>query len=322
MIGGSMDKDALLARLVRPGRADEQECRKLSANKFIAEVAWRQLASHERYFLRAYASGTAAHKAVLIGRSAAAVLGMWILPAADDLVTLANPAQTPPRKEQWPAGVEYRAMRIPLMDILIITQGSDQLRTMNQARTAVDIARMYGVRHGVVAMDSLFHQAGLAGQAMVRAELEACIKRLAGKKGIGHARQALAWCSARSESPYESLLRVILRERRIVVEEQMWIGRFARTDMLWGQLVIEIDGAVKFNSDDATGVALDQTTRENWIRVQNYDVARVTPGDILRDEEGVVRQIVDLKRRSELLGEPRVPATVYRPQHGEDWRRR
>lgn len=321
MIGGSMDRSALVARLIRPGRADEQECRRLSATKFIAEADWRVLRDHEREFLQAYAVGVAAQKAVLIGRSAASVLGIWTLPAAGAPVTLANPAHPAPRRAQWPAEVEYRSMRIPPVDIQRVAHGHDALLTTTRARTAIDIARMHGVRHGVVAMDSLFAHKTLGEREIARVELEACIHRLAGKPGIAHARKALDWSSTLSESPYESLLRVILRERGITVQEQMWIGRFARPDLLWGQLAIEIDGDIKFD-ENPKQAALEQVTRENWVRVQNYEFARVQPWEILRREAEVVQQILELKERSLLLDAPKVPATPNRPQHGEDWRRR
>ena len=314
-----MDKDALVAHLVGPGRADEQECIKLSATKFIAKTVWNGLKLHECEFLRVYAAGTAAHKAVLIGRSAAMIQSNWTLPIRDAPVTLANPERMPPRKAQWPKGVEYRAMKIPPTDYGVVTPAGEPLRVTTRTRTAVDIARMYGVRHGAVAMDSLFYRQSFAEQDRIRTQLRACIDRLAGKRGIANARQALEWSSTRSESPYESLARVILRERGIVVQEQMWIGRYARPGLLWGQLAIEIDGEGKMEGKEA---ALDQISRENWIRIQRYEVARVPPRDILRDEEGVVRQILELKERSMLLDGPKVIATSYRPQHGEDWRRK
>ena len=173
-------------------------------------------------------------------------------------------------------------------------------------------------------MDSLFVGKPPLEQERIQAKFHATIKRLAGKKGIGRARQALCWSSTKSESPYESLLRVILRERNIVVREQMWIGRYVRPDLLWGQVAIEIDGLVKTakkNEELAKKVSRDQLLRENWLRKQVYEVVRFEPLEILRDEDACVREILELKARSGLLGEPKVPATVFRPVHGEHWRR-
>lgn len=316
-----MNRNALIKLLVRPGESDQRVCKKLSANKFIAVAEWNRLENHEREFLRAYAVGVAAQKSILVGRSAAVVLGLWTLPLDNAPVTLANPGKRPPSKSQWPDGIEYCWMQIPKMDRHgIKAEGTDDtLWTSTRTRTAVDIARMYGVRHGVVAMDSLFYGKAPWEQHQIRLELEQTIERLGGKKGIAHARQALEWSSTQSESPFESLLRVILREHGIVVQEQMWIGRYARPDFMWGQLAIEIDGDRKLDGNPKA-VSLEQTERENWIRRQNYETERIRPGRLLNDEAGVIRRILEAKARSEVLGPPKVKATRNRPRYGEDWR--
>lgn len=320
-----MDRRMLTQLLVRPGESDRQACKKLSANKFVPEQEWARLENHEREFLRAYAVGVASRKAALVGRSAAVVHGLWTLPDRRAPVLLAIPGQKPPCRASWPDGVEYRSLRVPPEDVVVIecaTPG-DVLRLTNPVRTAVDIARLDGVRAGVVAMDSLFVGKTEAERGRIRAELRATVNRLVGKKGIGHARRALSLSSTKAESPYESLLRVILRERNIAVEEQMWVGRYVRPDLLWGQVAIEIDGLVKTaapTEEEVQQVARDQLHRENWLRKQVYEVARFEPYRILRDEDGCVREILELKARSGLLGEPRVPATPFRPAHGEHWR--
>ncbi|MCG7253324.1 DUF559 domain-containing protein [Corynebacterium hadale] len=316
-----MDKRALIGHLIRPGSADELACTKLSATKFIATSVWQQLKPHEQEFLRTYAVGAAAQTAVLVGRSAAVVSGIWVLPDRHAPVTLSYPEQAVPGKASWPKGVQYRRLRIPEADRYAFTLERDTVQVTTAARTAVDIARFHGVRHGVVAMDSLFYQVERKDHHRVLAELEEVVDRLVGKQGIAHARKALAWCSRKSQSPYESLLRVVLRERGIEVAEQMWIGQFVRPDLLWGQLIIEVDGDAKFAANGQVA-ALEQLERENWLRLQHYDVVRVTPRELLRDEAGVVQQILELKEHSSLLDAPLTPATSSRPQAGVDWRRR
>ncbi|SNV83755.1 Uncharacterised protein [Corynebacterium imitans] len=247
--------------------------------------------------------------------------GIWTLPEKDVPVTLSYPGKAPSSKGSWREGVEFRRMNVPATDSYTFTSSAgDTIRTTTSARTAVDVARLHGVRHGVVAMDSLFYQAKPYEHERIRAELEDAVTRLTGKRGIAHARKALTWCSTKSQSPYESLLRVVLRQRGIAVEEQMWIGRYARPDLLWGQLVIEVDGDAKF-AGNGQAAALEQLARENWIRMQHYDVIRVTPRELLRNEERVVREILDLKEHSSLLDAPLTPATHSRPISGEDWRR-
>lgn len=316
-----MDTQALIALLVQPGAADRQPCQKLSATRFISAGDWDALRRHEREYLRCYALGVAAQRSILVGRSAAVVHRLWTLPVDNAPVHLVNPGQKPPARAQWPDDIHYWSLTVPPADIVELMPGEmrDVVRATTRVRTAVDVARLHGVRHGVVAMDSLFLNKCREEARFIRSELEAVVHRLSGKKGIAHARKALAWASTRSESPYESLLRVILREHGIEVQEQLWIGRFVRPDFIWGQLVIEIDGGVKYD-EDPKRASIDQIRRENWIRTQGYEVARFEPLHLLRNEADCVREILELKARSELLGPPRVPPTPYRPTKGENWR--
>lgn len=86
-------------------------------------------------------------------------------------------------------GVQYREMRIPEVDRASISLlDGDTVLLTTPARTAVDVARLHGARHGAVAMDSFLHQFGPGA----RAELEATVRGLAREKGIAHARRGLA----------------------------------------------------------------------------------------------------------------------------------
>lgn len=317
-----MDKHALINLLIRPGDADKQPCKKLSANKFIAESDWETLGRHEAEFLRAYAMSAASPTSALVLRSAAVVHSMWTMQAGEAPIYLVNPNNRPRGKQFWPQGVEYLRMNIPPIDMLEFNpKGTqDTLRLTTASRTAVDIARLHGVRAGVVAMDSLFYAARTPKERkQVRLSLQSTINRMTGTKGISNARQALAWSSELSESPYETLVRIFLRERGIIVQEQMWIGQHARADLLWGQVVIEIDGAVKLE-DAPWGSSHGQIERENWVRTQNYEVARLTPFLIDNDEEECIRRIMELHERSKLNPPPLTEATRRRPTRGVDWR--
>lgn len=247
--------------------------------------------------------------------------GIWTLPEKDAPVTLSYLGKAPSSKGSWREGVEFRRLSVPATDSYTFTSSAgDTIRTTTPPRTAVDIARLHGVRHGVVAMDSLFYQALPSDHEHIRTELEDVATRLAGKRGIARARKALDWCSTKSESPYESLLRVVLREHGVEVAEQMWIGRYARPDLMWGQLVIEVDGDAKFAAN-GQAAALEQLERENWLRLQHYAVVRVTPRELLHNEVAVIRRICELKEHASLLDAPLTPATHLRPEFGEDWRR-
>lgn len=314
-MGEIVNQAQLLGLLLAQGDVDKQECVKLSATKFIAAAHWRGLKRYEQEFLRCYAMAAAAHRAILVGRSAARLHGIWVIPSRRETVELAQRSGNPPSKSQWPDGITYHRMSIPDSDISQ-WRASDPagapgtLRVTNEERTVVDIARLHGVRDGVVAMDSLFLGQPPINRIETRKRLISVLKRLTGKRGIGDARLAFELSSEHSESAYETLFRVILQSNGIDVQEQMWIGKF-RVDLLWGQLIIEIDGAAKYE-DLPHDKVIKQLARENWLREQGYEVIRLFPAEILRDEEKCLRRVIEAKQRADARGPVLTRPSQYR----------
>ena len=111
-----MDQAKLAALLVARGDAEHQECVQLSATKFVPATKWAGLKRYEQEFLRCYAIGVSAHKAVLIGRSAARALGLGVLIQNPEIVELAQRGGRPPSKSQWPDGVIYRLSLIHISE--------------------------------------------------------------------------------------------------------------------------------------------------------------------------------------------------------------
>lgn len=310
-----MDQIQLLGLLMARGDVEKQECVKLSATKFIAASDWHQLKRYEQEFLRCYAAAASARRAILVSRSAARLQEMWVIPARDEIVELAQHDGNPPSKTQWPNGTAYRRMTVPETDVsrwgTMDPAGAPRpLRLTNEVRTAIDIARFHGTRHGVVAMDSLFLNRPPGKRIAIRKQILSTLDRLAGKRGIGAARLAFELCSDFSESAYESLFRVILKENGIDVQEQMWIGRF-RVDLLWGQVIIEIDGLSKFE-DMPHETVIKQLERENWLKEQGYEVLRLFPSEILRDEARCVQRVLEAKKRADARGPVLVQPSRYR----------
>lgn len=284
---------------------------RLSATKYVKTEVFDQLEVHEQKFLRSYAAGAAAHRSVLTGFSAARIHGMWVIPNDNELVELTNPRGTPPNRACWPDGVQYRHMKVPEKDIRTVGGSvGDRVQVTSPVRTAIDIARLHGVRAGVVAMDSLFSGRNAQERAQLHASIKTMLEQMAGKRGMKQARRAYALSSEQSESPFESLFRVILIENGIQVQQQMWIGD-ARVDLLAGWLVIEIDGAIKLEKDPKRA-ALLQLQRENWLRELFFEVARFTPGQILNEEEECVRIVRQLMEVAERKGPPKVTPTPRR----------
>lgn len=305
-----MDTLLLRALLVGKGRAKEIECERLSGRRWVPTAEWQRLRRHEQQWLRCYAVGASTNKAVLVLRAAARMNGMWVLPLSDDPVELILPSSHPPPRRQWPDNVMYKHMDVPEIDIHVAECG---VRCTRPIRTAIDIARYKGFREGVIAFDSLFR--GLDGRQrrQLHADVGAAVERLAGVRGIETARRAFAACSSLSESPFETLLRLILADAGIIVAVQMWVGPY-RVDLLWGQLIIEVDGRAKY-SDAAQATVMAQLERENWLKEIGYEVIRIFSDEILKDEAGCVARILRAKERADQRGAPRFEPTEKQKYH-------
>lgn len=315
-----MNHAELVQLLLRRGDAALQPCHRISSSRFVPETAWNDLKRHEQEYLRCYATALSAHRSVLVGRSAARVTGLWVIPAEEELVELAARGRNVPSKSQWPEGAVYRHGAIPDMDIRAFDalNGSGRERPLlvtTPARSAVDIARWHGLHHGVVALDSLLRDHNWHQAQALRAQVETVLGRLAGKRGIDDAREALRLATSLSDSPFESLMRTLLHQRGIEVLQQMWIGRDYRVDLLWGTLVIEIDGYIKYE-DKPHAALMEQLKREDWIKEQGYTVIRLYPVDILRDPEQCIQRVLAKKQDADARPTVRVEATHSRPRGG------
>ncbi|UIZ91938.1 DUF559 domain-containing protein [Corynebacterium sp. CNCTC7651] len=304
-----MDRDALIALVVGREVNEQQVCHRLSSRYFVPMDQWTALKAHEQYFLRCYAASAMTSRAVLVGRSAAAVSGMWVLPSETEVVELALPSGKPPAKNLWPAGVVYRNIKVPDCDIESAGENAE-LRYTNGPRSAIDIARIHGHRDGVVAFDSLLRHGTLKQRREKWKEIKAALARMAGKKWIERARDAFAASTHLSESPFESLMRVILLEHGIEPELQMWIGKY-RVDLLWGKVIIEVDGYMKYE-DKPHDQLMEQMKRENWLKEQSYEVVRIYPSDILRDPDACIARIRQAKELADERGPVLVEASTER----------
>lgn len=326
-----MDRTALVGLLVAKASVDQQSCLKLSATRWVPYDDWQKLKAHEQQFLRAYAAGAAAHKAALVGLSAARVGGLWVVASNQLPVELAIPSGRQPSRSQWPEGTVYRQVTVPDAAMTTFDQTfpggeeeldpavralrtKDNVRLTTPERTAIDIARMHRLRDGIVAFDSLFAGKDDAAKRATAKDVEWALGQMAGKKGVGKARAAYEASSQLSESPYESVFRIVLESHGIHVDLQMQIGEY-RVDMLWGNLIIEIDGAIKLE-DRPTEVVKRQLARENWLREQGYEVIRLSTGEIIHNELLCLRRVVEAKQRADRRGPVLVQAVPSTDRRG------
>lgn len=266
-------------------RISEGEMVQLTKSMYFCAATWKKLKEHERAFLRCYAAGCQSRRAVLIGCSAARLNGVWTI-ARNDPVTLAVPNGRPASTKGGWTGYEYRYCQIPEADIIY----DGPVRYTDAIRTAIDIARERGVREGVIAIDSVLSGHGDHLYQELLHQFRATISRLGGTKGIANAREALPLANRLSDSPYESLLRLILDAHGVPYRTQAVIGRY-RVDFLIGDnLVVEVDGWEKYE-EVPHHVLRKQRVRDDWLAEHGYKVLHFYTGDIRGDEDALIQRI-------------------------------
>ena len=282
------------------------QLRQLTTSLYVDAAQWKRLEPFEQEFLRSCAASRQSTKAILVGFSAARVCGVWVHYDTKPGVQVALPSGKPPSAKAQSPGIEYKRMAVPDEDVV----NRAGIRFTNAVRTAIDIARSTGERSGIVAFESLLTGCSDDQADLIRQECWAMMQRMRGTKGIGNARRALGKATNRSESAYETLLRLILEEYGITCHTQVLIGPY-RVDILVGDVIIEIDGREKLKERPGETYA-KQLDRENWLKEQGFKILRVTPSEINRNEVAVVRRVLDmLEEESRRLREaPR----LYQPQ--------
>lgn len=162
-------------------------------------------------------------------------------------------------------------------------------RVIAPADAVVQHAAVSGLDAGVVSADAALHDGHCT-----RDQLGSAVERMQGRHGAAVLRGLLARVDGRSESPGESLLRVICQDARLSVTPQVEIhdtdGWTARVDLLVDgtNVVLELDGMVKYRDDPQA--LLREKRREHRLHLLGYRVVRVTWAD-LADPAALVARI-------------------------------
>jgi len=181
------------------------------------------------------------------------------------------------------------------------------LRLTTAARTVVDLARTLPFRAGVVAADSALHQ-----RLATKDELLSVLGTCSRWQGTSVAADVIAFADGRSESPLESIARVVFRDGGLPPPKlQALIGTaedVARVDFFWDKYrtIVEVDGAIKY-ANPAKAIA--QLERDSWLRSLGYEVVHVTWEEITTAPEAVIARIREAFRRGTLLAAARSPAS-------------
>lgn len=260
--------EAEIQRLVRNGAWV-----RVRRGAYVERVIWAAADANERHLLTARAVLLAVADSSVASHDTAAVahgLPDWGLDLTQ--VSLTRPMPRTPRHQ---AGVRHHVAALPAGHAMVAG-----LPVTTPTRTALDVARSRGFDAGLVCADAALH-AG-ADSAHLR-RVAASMQEWPGASTS----TAVAWAAdGRTESPGESLTRVLLQSMGLVVEPQVSLpAAGARVDFrLRGQrVVVEFDGRTKYAT--AGGVAdvralWDEKRREDRIRELGYEVVRITWADL------------------------------------------
>jgi very-short-patch-repair endonuclease len=161
----------------------------------------------------------------------------------------------------------------------------DGVRTVSTETALVQTAARYGIRPAVVALD-----AALGRGVVTTAGLERTMHRLdLGIRGHTRARQAMALADPASESPGESLTRMLLHGLGVVTRSQVVLrdsdGVIGRVDLLVDErIVVEFDGLMKYEGAEGRTALAAEKRREDRLRAAGYQVIRLTWADLDRPE--------------------------------------
>lgn len=251
-------------------KLDTAQMHEIAHRIYVDTADYQQLKRYEKEFLRTYAAGLSSRRAVLVGRSAARLQGMWVMKTPNEQVELALPGGRPSAKSRWFDGHSY--VQLPLIDADVHL--THHIRCTTPIRTAVDIARLHGYDHGIVAFDNLFSGLNREDARELWHELSRLVNRLSGTKGIGNARLVLKTPSWLSESALEAIVRTILIRHNIPYEQQVVISGYRVDFLIDGRLILEADGYAKYG-DQPHDVVLRQLKRENTLRAAGFPVFRL-----------------------------------------------
>ena len=168
------------------------------------------------------------------------------------------------------------------------------------ARTIVDIARSETYQGAVVIGDAAM------ARGLTRMELDACLLAASGRPHVSAARRVIAFLDQGSESPGESLSRILLAGAGIpapALQYQVTDGHgrvVGRCDFAWPdrRTIAEFDGRVKYGrllrAGERPGDAVfAEKRREDALRDLGWQVVRWTWADLAHPE-----QLVDRLRRA------------------------
>jgi hypothetical protein len=226
---------------------------------------------------------------VLSHDSAAHLLGLDIVQPVDPLVHVTRPGLT----NAWTkAGVRRHLARFRPEQVVEVAG----TRSLDLARTAVDIARERGDLHGLAACDSALRM------GCSRADLWAAVEVMTHWPGVIAARSSVELADPRAQTVLESLGRHLVLELDIG-EPDLQFPVITRRGTAWcdirvGNHLFETDGWIKYRSVERGGVAVraveevlrDERSRQTLVCAEGLGMSRLVWEDFWGDRRAVTRE--------------------------------
>lgn len=296
--------------LLRRRRGDtEPRLRVLRRGIFTATEIWNTLDEYVgRPLLLARAAGMAAKRDwVLSHDSSCHLQKLPMLRPREPLVHLTRPGWTNAWTEY---GVKHHLARFDPAQVVVV----DGTRALNLARTAVDIAREHGFRHGLVACDAAMRR------GVGRAELWSAAAIMTSWPGVKDVRPAVNLADPGAETVLETLTRELVIEAGIGEPETQFPVRTTRgvawCDLRVGNLIVEADGEVKYIDEEDGGLSadprqtwFDEKVRERAVTDRGLVVVRVVNDDIWKGRRRA--EAIDRIRRAHAEAVRRFGAEIH-----------
>lgn len=302
-----LDRNAGLARradLTGLGLTDAEIARLIRSRRLVAVrrgvyadgAVWSAADSfHDRPALLARAVHmTTLTDHVMSHHSAAALLRLPTLQPPDGLQHVTRPDVHGGRTEH---GVKHHVAPYHPDQVVEV----DQVPCLDRARTALDIAREHGYRHGLVAAD------GALRSGCSRADLAAAAEPMRNWPQVTTVRRVVEGADPGAESVGETLARELVEELGIGRPQTQFVvtdgSRIVWCDLRVGRQIFEFDGLVKYLPVEAGGVAdrppeevvWDEKRRQDFICSFKLGVSRI----IWEDFWGSARRRAKVRLRRE-----------------------
>lgn len=261
------------------------QCYVLDPGIWYPRAVWDQLKRYERQWLLVYSAALTSRGATIVGRSAARMHGMWVVALTDEKVELSLRSRSYSPARQASGRYQFRYSR--LRDDETVTPATcHPCPVTTPIRTFFDIARYHGFAEGLIAADWLL------ASGVHRGEIDRALEGLGRLKGIAVVRACLKHATHQSQSPFESLARALLILAGIDdIQVQVRIRGYYADIVIDGWLIIEIDGAVKYQGPNAEAVRQAEFNRQKDIANQGYEFLRYAPEFLLKHPERFVAEV-------------------------------